>query len=202
MKTMTGFYRLGRAVTGLIFRLWYRVSFEGQENQPEKGGYILCSNHRTNMDPILVAQPLKYQLFFMAKEELFRNRFIGFILKKLGAFPISRGKGDTGALDFAEETVRAGKVLAIFPEGTRSKDGTLLRPKSGAALIASKTGADILPAAICFEGKLHFRSHVTVRYGKVIPNQEIPVKEGSASDLKAASRRIMAEIGALLEGNQ
>lgn len=198
---MSWFYHLGKILTGILYRSWYKVIYIGAENQPRDGGYILCCNHRTNLDPILIAQKLDRQLHFMAKEELFQNRFVGFILRKLGAFPVSRGKGDTGAMDFAAETVRSGKVLAMFPEGTRSKDGTLLRPKSGAALIASRTGADVLPAAIYFTGKLRFRSRIVIRYGKVIPNGELAVREHSPSDIKAASRRIMDEIAALLEEN-
>lgn len=196
---MNWFYRLGKVVTGIIYRFWFKIVYVGRENLPQGGGYILCSNHRTNLDPIFLALRLDRQLYFMAKEELFRGRFVGAVLRKLGAFPVSRGKGDTGALEFAETTVRSGRVLAMFPEGTRSKDGALLRPKSGAALIASHTGADVVPAAICFTGKLRFRSRVVVRYGAVIPNGELAVRDNSPSDIKAASRRIMAEIASLLE---
>ena len=91
----------------------------------------------------------KRHVFFMAKEEIFRNRLSSwFFGKQLGAFPVKRGAGDTAALDTARAIVGDGRLLGIFPEGTRSRDGQLGRAKSGAALIAAQTGASILPAAI------------------------------------------------------
>ena len=85
----------------------------------------------------------------MAKAELFSKK-IGawFFGKQLGAFPVKRGAGDTGAIDTAKEIVNSGKLLGIFPEGTRSRDGQLGRAKSGAALIAAQTGAAVIPVAI------------------------------------------------------
>ena len=72
---MSWFYHLGKMLTGILYRSWYKVIYIGAENQPRDGGYILCCNHRTNLDPILIAQKLDRQLHFMAKEELFQNRF-------------------------------------------------------------------------------------------------------------------------------
>lgn len=89
----------------------------------------------------------KRHVYFMAKEEIFKNRLATwFFAKQLGAFPVKRGAGDTGALDTARRIVEEGKLLGIFPEGTRSKDGRLGRAKSGAALIAAQTGASVLPS--------------------------------------------------------
>ena len=96
------------------------------------------------------------------------------------------------------ELVQSGKVLAMFPEGTRSTDGIPLRPKSGAALVAAKTKADIIPVAICFEGKLRFRSRITVRYGKLIPNGELGITTGAPREIKTASKKLMARITELL----
>lgn len=91
----------------------------------------------------------KRHVYFMAKEEIFKNRLSAWLFgKQLGAFPVKRGAGDTGALDTARAIVGDGRLLGIFPEGTRSRDGQLGRAKSGAALIAAQTGASILPVAI------------------------------------------------------
>ena len=100
--------------------------------------------------------------------ELFQNPFVGFIIRHLGAFPVARGKGDTSAIDTAVETVKNGRVLGLFPEGTRSHDDQLLRFKSGAAVIASQSGGDLLPAAIWYECK-KFRSRVVIRYDSPSP---------------------------------
>ena len=97
------------------------------------------------------------------------------------------------------KTVQDGGLFAIFPEGTRSKTGELGKPKSGAVLVAAKTGGDIIPCCINFEGKLHFRSKVTVKYGKVIKNEELGIHEVTPAELKTASKMMMSKIAELYE---
>ena len=108
----------------------------------------------------------------MAKEELFKFKPFGFLIKMLGAFPVSRGKGDETAILNSVKTIENGRNLVIFPEGTRSKDGKLGKGRTGAALIAAKAHTEIVPVGIILEGeKLHFRSKITVRYGKPISSE-------------------------------
>ena len=192
------FYYFGKAVTGLIFRFWFHIEFYGQENQPQDRGYILCCNHRSALDPVLIAQKIKRPIRYMAKMELFQNKFVSFIIRHLGAFPVARGKGDTSAIETAVETVKSGRVLGLFPEGTRSHDDQLLRFKSGAAVIASQSGGDLLPAAIWYGGK-GFRSKVVIRYGKPIANSRILIEENSAKQVKAAVALLRDEVEKLLE---
>lgn len=195
---MTFLYRFGRGVLVLGMWLWHRVVFEGLENIPQTGGYIACANHRTDMDPAFLAWKLPQQLFFMAKAELFRVPVLGFLFRRLGAFPVERGKGDTGAVSFAEGIVQSGQVLGMFPEGSRSKDGKLQRGKSGVVVIASHTGANVLPVGIEYENPWRFRSKVTVRYGKLIQSAELKIENNSPSDIKAATKRVMSEIAVLV----
>ncbi len=192
------FYYLGKALTGFIFRIWFHLEFYGQENQPKDHGYILCCNHRSGLDPVLVAQKVKKPIRYMAKAELFQNKFVSFIIRHLGAFPVARGKGDTSAIDTAVETVKGGRVLGLFPEGTRSPDGQLLRFKSGAVVIAAQSKGDLLPAAIWYSGK-KFRSKVIIRYGKPIPNSEILIEEHAAKQIKEVVSRLHNEVEKLLE---
>ncbi|MDD3192266.1 MAG: lysophospholipid acyltransferase family protein [Oscillospiraceae bacterium] len=192
------FYYFGKTVTGFLFRIWFKVEFYGQENQPQDRGYILCCNHRSALDPILVAQKIKRPIRYMAKVELFKNKFVGFIIRHLGAFPVARGKGDTSAIDTAVETVRSGRVLGLFPEGTRSHDDQLLRFKSGAAVIAAQSGGDLLPAAIWYGGK-RFRSKVVVRYGKPISSSQILIEDHSTKQIKAVVALLWDEVEKLLE---
>lgn len=196
---MSVFYAIAKFVTNLMIHFLYKMEYEGMENIPSGGGYMVCSNHRTNMDPIFIAQKLKTQLFFMAKQELFQNKFVGLVIKGLGAFPVERGKGDSGAIDFAVETLKSGKVLAMFPEGTRSKDGIPQRPKSGAALVAMQTHADILPVGISFDLPLKFRSVVKVQYGKMIRFDSLGVETNAPREMKAVSKRIMGDIVELVD---
>ena len=191
-------FQVVKATFGKLFGLLFRVKCEGRENIPQGGGYILCSNHRTNLDPILVAMFMPDMPSFMAKEELFEKPVFRGLITWLKAFPVQRGKGDTKAIDNAMNILKTGGILAMFPEGTRSKDGSLLRPKSGAALIASQTGSDVLPVAICYSGKMRLFKGVTVKYGPVIPNSEIKIQERTPSELKRSSGIIMGRISGLL----
>ena len=196
---MSVFYSIAKVATNIMIHLFYKMKYEGVENIRSGGGYMVCSNHRTNMDPLFIAQKIKPQLFFMAKQELFQNKFVGMIIKGLGAFPVERGKGDSGAIDFAVDTLKSGKVLAMFPEGTRSKDGIPQRPKSGAALVAMQTHADILPVGISFDLPLHFRSQVTIKYGEMIHFDSLGVEKGAPSEMKAVSKKVMGKIVELVD---
>lgn len=199
---MTGLYRVGRALCRLYCALAYRVQVYGQENLPKDQGYIMVCNHVTAMDPLLLAIKVKPQLNFMAKEELFHNKLFSAVLKGLGAFPVSRGTGDTSAIDKSVEIVAKGDVLAIFPEGTRSKTGELGRFKSGAVVVAQKTGGDIVPASIYienFEKGLRFRSKITVRFGERIPNEALHLDSASLSSVKKAGNLVKDAVVGLLE---
>jgi 1-acyl-sn-glycerol-3-phosphate acyltransferase len=199
---MTGFYRFGKAVCNIFCAIAFRVEVHGTENLPKEGGFILASNHVTEFDPVLLGIKIKRQLNFMAKIELFRNKLFGAVIKGLGAFPVSRGTGDTSAIDKAIDTVEKGNVLAIFPEGTRSKDGELRRFKSGAIVVAEKTGADIIPTGIYikdFQKGLRFRSKVIVRYGKLIPNGALKLDVENPSTIKKASNLVRDAVAQLLE---
>lgn len=193
-------YRIGWAACKIFIHLMLKIKVVGRENIP-KTGFILASNHRSNYDPPLVATNFWQQVYFMAKIELFQKKGFGWLLRRLGAFPVERGKGDTGAIDWARNVVESGGVLGMFPEGHRSQDGKPLRPKSGTAMIAGQTKADVLPCAVCFGEKLRFRSPVTVRYGTIIKAEELGFTgDGTAPrEIKAASRLIMDRIIALLE---
>lgn len=193
------FYRFCQGVCRGVLPLIFRLKIEGIENVPADRGVILCCNHRSYFDPIFLGLRLKRRLCFMAKEELFHKPVLGWVIKKLGAFPVKRGTGDTQAIDKAIETVQNGDVFAVFPEGTRSKTGEFLKPKSGAVLVASKTGGDIIPCCIKFQGKLRFHSKVTLIYGEVIKNEELGLEKVTPAALKEASKLMMSKITALYE---
>lgn len=200
---MNIFYRgLYGLLKGIYYGL-YNVKVEGKENLPDKSGFIIASNHRSYADPPLIAVTAGRAKFsFVAKEELFRNPFFGWLIRRLGAFPVARGKGDLSVISESVEKISQGRNLVIFPEGTRSKDGKVGRGKTGVALIAAKSGATVVPAGIVFEGKLRFRSKVTVKYGKPIKPEKIQIgDERNPHELKAVKTKIMEEIKDLVEGS-
>ncbi|MCH5350134.1 MAG: 1-acyl-sn-glycerol-3-phosphate acyltransferase [Oscillospiraceae bacterium] len=192
-----------RHATILAYKIYYNFHIEGAENIPQDKALVLASNHRSYADPVLLTMPMKLPVTYMAKEELFKNKLFAAFITMLGAFPVKRGAGDMKIIEDSVAILKSNRHLVIFPEGTRSKDGKVGRGKSGVALIAAKSGADVLPCGIIFEGeKLHFRSKLTVRFGKVIPASEIAVEDTSPKSLKAVKTRIMDAIRELVEGNQ
>lgn len=170
-------YHLVVFLVRVAFAVWYNIRVEGRENIPKKGAYIFASNHRSYADPVLVVICGRGRFSFMAKSELFEKKAFGWLIRALGAFPVERGKGDTAAIDRAISRVQEGSHLLIFPEGTRSKNGKVGKGKTGVALIAAKAGADVIPVGLNFEGKLHFRSKIVVRYGKPIPAAQLALAE-------------------------
>ena len=201
---MSLLYRVGRVLLNFFLRLYYRIEYHGVENIPadRKGGYIVACNHRSIIDPMIIAKYIPAQIFYMAKAELFEKPFLHTVLPMLGAFPVDRGKGDMGAVEHAIDLLHHGKVLGIFPEGTRSVDGTLGKPKSGTSVIASKTGADILPIGVIVPVKKTFRSRVVVAYGKLIPHEELVIENDSPAQIRQVTKRIWGEITALVEENR
>ena len=163
------FYNFARKVCAFFFKMYFKLNIKGTENIPPYGeGIILISNHQSNLDPVMLGLGIKNRkLFFMAKQELFKVPILSPIIKKLGAFPVNRGSKDLGAIKKAETIVNSGRILAMFPEGGRSKTGNLLRPKVGATKIAISTGKKVLPCAICYSSK-RFRANIYVEYGKPV----------------------------------
>ncbi|MGN1481022.1 lysophospholipid acyltransferase family protein, partial [Porcipelethomonas sp.] len=132
---MNIFYRgLYKFVQGIYYG-FYNVKVEGRENIPDKPGFIIACNHRTFADPPLIAVTAGCAKFsFVAKEELFRFPPFGWLIRRLGAFPVVRGKGDLSVIRESTDRIAQGRNLVIFPEGTRSKDGKLGKGKTGVAL--------------------------------------------------------------------
>lgn len=184
-----------------LYRLFYDFHIEGEENIPQDKPVVLASNHRSYADPVILTMPMRLPVSYMAKEELFKNKLFGWFIRKLGAFPVSRGSGDMSVIDDSINILNSGRNLVIFPEGTRSKDGKVGKGKTGVAMIAAKSGADVVPCGIVFEGeKLHFRSKLTLRFGRPIKAEEIAVEGNSPRELKDVKKRIMSAITELVEG--
>lgn len=169
---------------------------KNRERCPKEGGLIICPNHVGMSDAPRLACIEKRQIYFMAKAELFQNKFLGFLLKKLGAFPIQRGKGDVGAIDYSGDILKKGGALGVFLEGTRSKDGSLGQPKAGAVMLAYKYNVPILPVCITPIGSPLPRlfHKVFVSYGELIYPSDLGIEKGSGQEFRAASRLLMSKI--------
>ena len=189
-----------RPLVKIIFP--YRVI--GRENLPEgKPGerYMLCCNHISIVDPVYLLMGQKRPIYFMAKSELFENKFLAWLFGKvMGAFPVDRGKGDMTAVNHAFDLVNGGDWLGIFPQGTCVRSRELGNAKSGAALIACRTQATVIP--VCLVTKdFHVKAfrRVTVVFGKPITPEEMQLVDEEHPKLRHASRLIMQRIDELIE---
>ena len=141
-------YRLGYFLFKIYFFVFDRPVVKGQENIPEQGPLIVMANHQSFLDPPLVGITMKRQVFFLAKEELFKNVLFGCVLKKIGVIPLKRGRTGTRSLRKSLKILSEDKVLGLFPEGTRSSKDEITEIKPGAVFIALKSKAPILPVGI------------------------------------------------------
>lgn len=170
---MNRFFHYVYLIVRPLIRLLMPFRVVGLENMPE-GGALLCANHASGWDPILIALSLPNDsgIAFMAKEELFRNRFMNWLLRKLGGFPVNRGGNDLAAMKTALKALGDGKRLLVFPEGTRVEKEGDAQAKGGITMMATRTGVPIVPI-YCGGKKKLFR-----RYTIVFGQQYVPVIEG------------------------
>ena len=141
-------YWLVRAVFQPFAHLYWRLSRIGREHIPTSGPVIFASNHRSFLDPFVIGTIARRPLYYVAKEELFKHRVVGWFLNSLGAFPVRRGAADADMLETARAILERGDCVLIFPEGTRIRPGALGRPKRGVGRLALETGAPIVPVAV------------------------------------------------------
>ncbi len=191
-------YLWARGLVRFFLTVVYCWQVEGKENLPEQGAVIVVANHSSNLDPPAVGAALSREVRFMAKEELFRYPLFGPLLRSLGAFPVSRGAGDRTAIRRSMAILQAGEVLGMFPEGTRQRGSGLGAPQPGAALLALKSRALLLPVGV---KKARGWKRLQVRIGAPFTLADEPGGEGVAKkvQLKQAGERIMQEIFFLLE---
>lgn len=154
-------------VVGFVTSILHPTSVEGMERLP-RSGVLLCPNHSSNWDPILVALrlPINYRLHIMGKEELFKNPLLGWFLRKMGVFPVSRGSSDISAVKQSIQALKNGDNLLIFPEGTTIHngigytDGLPAHAHGGVAMIGVRTGARLIPVFVDGEKKPFRRTRI------------------------------------------
>lgn len=144
-------YRFCYAFFAGIVGFLFRIRVVGKENEPDTGHFVVCANHVSATDPVVVCYAFrKHQVRYMAKKELFSIPILSSLIRMLGAFPVDRGGTDVGAIRRAVDMVKEGKCMGIFPQGHRypGVDPRTTKTKNGAALIATRAEADIMPVYI------------------------------------------------------
>jgi len=196
-KKWNWFYGLCRVIINFFMRIFVRVRAVGKENIPKDGSLVLCSNHIGIKDVFLIGITYPRQLFFLTKKEWFSIPVMRGVMKAWGAIPLDRAGKDVGALKNAVVVAKEGKTLAIFPQGHRmpGKNPSETPVKSGAALIAYHSHADVLPVCIKTKDvKYKFMRKIEVIYGKPIKYSELGFEKGSIGEFKDATNKIFAEV--------
>ena len=160
-EKLSGTYRFARGVAWLLCHIFMPVTYHGLENAQEDAPYILISNHNSMVDPILIAWGcFRYQIHFLGKKELESNPILHWFFNKLDMIPVDRHNMDMHAVRACLKTLKEGRVLGIFPEGTRHKKGVTEDLESGIAMIALRSKAPLVPAYMSAKPRLFRRIHL------------------------------------------
>src|SRR5579863_4976355 len=141
-------YVLVRGILQPVFHVYFRMRRFGREHIPRTGPVIFAANHRSFLDPFVIGTVTRRPVYYVAKKELFAHSVAGWLLNRLGAFPIDRGAGDQQAMETARAILERGDCVVIFPEGTRKRPGPLGAPRRGVGRLALQTGAPVVPVAV------------------------------------------------------
>ncbi|AFY52713.1 1-acyl-sn-glycerol-3-phosphate acyltransferase [Rivularia sp. PCC 7116] len=188
------------SVVNPMLRVYFRGRIYGAENVPRNGPLVIVSNHASNFDPPIVSNSVRRPVSYMAKEELFKIPVLKQVIELYGAYPVNRGSSDRNAIRKALEYLNNGWAVGIFLQGTRTKDGRITDPKKGAALIAAKAKAPLIPVCLCGTQDIEQKGYaipqrvpVTVRIGELISPPNSTTKE----DLAAVTEKCTVEINKL-----
>lgn len=198
-------YNFLHSMLGGVLRLLFRVRVHNREKEPKEGHYLVCANHTGMADPIILAVGLRYQrVHFMAKKELFKVPLVSAFFRSAGAFPVDRKGSSVAAIKTAITVLKEGSSVSMFPQGTRCPyvDPRTTEVKSGAGLIAYRSGCDVLPVYIKTKKNrtgLFRRTECII--GDVIKQEELGFRAGGSEEYEAAAELIFDRICTLGENH-
>lgn len=184
----------------IVFKIFVPVTVLNRDKFPKEGALIVAPNHETMMDMFMIGYKIKRKIKWMAKQELFKFKPFGWLIKKCGAYPVKRDNHDVAGANHTIGLLKEGEAVGIFPQGTRSKGRGLSLPvKPGFLRLAIDGGAKIVPIAIW--GKIRIFGRVYVKFGDPIDPLEMlnGAKPGDKEAVKAATEKYMADVYAMME---
>ncbi len=182
-------------VLKIISLILFRTKVYGKENIEKGKPYILCPNHISNWDPpIIVAETKRSDLYVLAKEELFINKFVKWLAKKTLVIPVKRGKQDVGLLKNSVKILKENHMILLFPEGTRNGIAKKGKLQNGAVLMSLMSGANIVPIGIQAKKKYRLFSKVKINIGNPMDFSEYKDKKSDKETLDSLSKNLMEEI--------
>lgn len=188
------FYKFAKALVWLFFHVFYRVELKGMENLPEEGA-LICPNHFSLYDPLLIAVSLPKQIRFMAKNELFKNPLLRWFLFKVGTYPVKRGEPDLSSIKTTLRLLKENAWVGLFPEGTRIRNGKLGTANPGVALFAIKANKPVVPIAIT--GRYRFFCKINIIIGQPIDFSQYKKDKMTNDDYYEISQIVMQHISIL-----
>ena len=178
------------AIVKAFMKCWFKIDLVNYERfEKIKTGCIVAPNHISAWETVIMPVLSKKIMYMMAKEEIFRDKFVGWFLRQMKAVPIARKKNDLGAIKTCVKLLKEGKAICMFPEGTRSKDGTM-NFKTGVSMIAHSAKVPVIPVGIVAENNFKFRSVVHIVYGEPIYFTDYYDKKINKQDLAEMTDKI------------
>lgn len=201
-------YQASTRLFKLFLLLWHRLKVHGAENIPDEGGVMIASNHASFLDPPVVGVGYRVRpIHFMARNTLWNSKFGSWWMDHVGCIPVSRGTGDVKALKLTIKGLKEGKVISMFPEGTRTEDGELQQAKGGIGFIIEKSGCVVVPAYIDGTYKAYPKGagfikpcKLSISYGKPITPEDFQAIGSGREAYDKYAALIMERIAALKAG--
>jgi len=189
------FYRIARRILIIFFRIIYRYNITGLEHIPKEGAAILCSNHISAMDPLMLITLSKRQVHIMAKKELFEIRILRAVLRAAGAYPVNRAGADLQAYRHTIDLLKNDKLVAIFSQGTRTQE--FENVKGGVAVFALKTTSPVIPVGI--RGSYRPFSKINIHFGQPIPMDAYAGQKVKSALVDEVMTQITSQVSALAQ---
>ena len=187
-------YKFVRAISLFYIYVFNRVKVTGKENIPTDGALIICANHHSVFDILLLLTAFKRRIIFMAKQELFKIPVMSFFLKRLNAISVDRSGMPISAVRGALKALKNGEQLGIFPEGTRYNTGDGSDARGGVAMFSYKCKAPIVPIHLVYKRNVNFFNRYEIRIGKPIIPEELGIEKGSSEEYTQAGEHIMETV--------
>ena len=194
-------FKLIQLTLRIIFNLLFRVEKIDLHKVPPEGNFILCSNHISYIDPVIIGAYIPRYTYFMAKKELYNNKFLSSLVTFLNAFPVDRQTLSRKTISKSFRILKDGNILGVFPEGTRSTDGILRKGKKGIGFLSAYSGSPVIPVAISGTNKIVQKPHKRIFFpkirlivGDVIEVKEILQKYGKKEAISVILDKTMKEI--------
>ena len=192
---MSKFYRFAKIVVGAIYRIMFRFRVTGAENIPAEGGTIVCANHTSLQDTVVLGVACRRQLHFLAKHELWQIKYLSWLFDGLGAVPVNRENPSMDSFKRTLQLLKEGRAIAIFMQGGRRQDIDQSDAKAGVALFAVKGRVPVVPVNISSKFKIFSKVHINI--GKPISFEDYWDKKVRTDQLNEIAGKVMDAIAGL-----